>query len=816
MEAFFQDLRDGARSLRRTPGFTLTAIVLLALAIGANSALFSVIEAVLLRPLPYRDSLRLAVLWKTVPSKNIEWDWTSGPIVQDWRERNHAFEDMAIFLRPEASRVIWSMNTGPEEIQAAKTWGGFFELLGVQPALGRTFSREESQRGDAVAVLSSGFWQRRFGADKNILGKTLSLDGRSFTIIGVMPPEFQFPERETALWLPLASDSRWPLWQQQRFRIADAFGALVRLKPGFSIQQAQADMSALSEGMAREHPETDTGLSVRVVPMAEQIAGAGLRRSLSLLEGAVLCVLLIACSNIASLLMVRGRNRRRDLAIRAALGAGRVRLIRQLAAENFLLFAGGGLLGLLVAAWGLQALLALAPPGVPRLEGAGINVTVLAFTIGLSLIIGAIFGVLPALQVAVKQPEADLRDAGRGASSGPGAQRMRRWLVTTQFALAVILLGAAGLLLRSFRLLREVNPGFDASHMLTLLVKLPEQRYNSEERISAFINRAIEQVNALPGVREAAAGSADIGIFSGQTPDESIVTADRPLATDSQRHQRDLVSDRYFQVMGIPLLQGRLFSAEDVHGGPASAVINETMARRFWPGENPLGKRFKEILQGTGGKWMTVVGVVGDTSRNRDGSVDPTFYWSIRQWSLPRMEMVVRTDMEPASMIRAVAEAVRSADPSLPFFEVTPVDQRLRELDAPRQFQTGLFGIFAACALLLAAVGLHGLMSSSVEQRTREIGIRVALGATAASVMRLILREGLLCALLGSAIGLAGAVAAGRALSVWLFGITAADPPTLLLVIAVLGAVTLGVSCFTALRTARIDPATALRQEESR
>jgi putative ABC transport system permease protein len=682
--------------------------------------------------------------------------------------------------------------------------------------LGRTFSREESQRGDALAVLSHGFWLRRFGGDKSVLGKTLSLDGSSFTIIGVLPPEVQFPDQKTALWLPLASDARWTLWQQQRFRIADAFGALVRLKPGFSIQQAQADMGALSEGMAREHPETDAGLGVRVVRLAEQIAGAGLRRSLSLLEGAVLCVLLIACSNIASLLVVRGRNRRRDLAIRAALGAGRARLIRQLAAENFLLFVGGGLLGMLAAAWGLQGLLALAPPGVPRLEGAGINATVLAFTFGLSVIAGAIFGVLPALQVAVKQPEADLRDAGRAASSGPGAQRLRRWLVISQFALAVILLGAAGLLVRSFRLLRDVNPGFDTTHLLTLLVQLPEQRYNSEERIGAFINRAIEQVNALPGVREAAAGSASIGIFSGQTPDESIVTADRPMAADSQRHQRDLVSDHYFHVMGISLLQGRLFSAEDVHGGAASAVINETMARRFWPGDNPLGKRFQEVLQGAGGTWMTVVGVVGDMSRNRDGSVDPTFYRSIRQWSLPRMEMVVRTDSEPASMVRAVAGAVRSADPSLPFFEVTPVDQRVRELDAPRRFQTGLFGIFAACALLLAAVGLHGLLSSSVEQRTREIGIRVALGATSSSVMRLILREGLLCAVVGSAIGMAGAVAAGRALSVWLFGITAADPPTLLLVIGVLGAVTLGVSGFAALRSARIDPATALRQDESR
>jgi predicted permease len=787
--------------------------MVLALAIGANSALFSVIEAVLLRPLAYRDFQRLVVLWKTVPSKHIEWDWSSGPIVRDWRERNHVFEDLAIFLRPEGSLVTWSTNNGPEKIQACKAWGNFFELLGGQPALGRTFSGEESRRGDALAILSHGFWQRRFGADKGVLGKTLALDGIGFTIIGVMPPEFQFPEPKSELWLPLASDARWALWQQQRFRIADAFSALARLKPGFSVSDARTDMNTLSQVLAREHPETDAGLGVRVIPLAEQIAGVGVRRSLWLLEGAALCLLLIACSDIASLLTVRGRSRRRELAIRAALGGGRVRILRQLATENLLLFVTGGLLGVLAAAWSLSALLSLAPPGIRRLEGAGINSTVFAFTLGLSLVTGAIFGVFPALQAIVKRPEADLREAGRVSSAGPGAHRLRRWLVTTQFALAVILLGAAGLLARSFRLLLEVKPGFDTTHLLTMLVELPASRYNSEKPIRAFIEQAILKMNALPGIREAAAGSASIGIFSGQTPDESIVMADRPFQEDFQRHERDLVSDDYFRVMGIPLRRGRMFSAGDVYGGTAAAVINETMARRFWPGENPLGKRFKEVLRGAGGTWMTVVGIVGDASRNRDGSVDPTFYESIRQRSLPRMEMVVRTDLAPGSMAAAVREAVRSVDPSLPLFEVTPVEQRLRELDAPRRFQTELLGIFATCALLLAALGLYGLLFFSVEERTREIGIRVALGATASNVTRLIVQDGLLCALAGSTIGLAGAVAAGRALSAWLFGITAADPRTLLLVTAVLGVVTLGVSCFAALRGARIDPAIALRHE---
>ncbi len=810
---FFQDLRHGARSLLRTPGFTIIAAAVLALAIGANTALFSVMEAVLLRPLPYRDSDRLAVLWKTVPLKHIEWDWASGPTLRDWQERNHTFEDLAIFLRPEASLVAWSTNSGPEKLQTSEIGGPFFELLGVPPLVGRTFSVEESRRGDRLAVLSYGLWRDRFGGDRGVLGKALSLNGSSFTIVGVMPPEFQFPDRKAALWLPLASDPRWELWQQQRFRIADAFGALARLKPGFSLADAAGDMNGISRTLAREHPETDAGLGIRVVPLTEQIVGGGLRRSLLLLEGAVLCVLLIACSNIAGLLAVRARSRRRELAIRAALGAGRGRILLQVATENLLLFIGGGLAGVFVAAWGLRLLLSLVPPGVPRLAGAGINFAVLVFTLGLTLTVGAIFGVLPALQAAVKDPERHLRGAGRAEFVGPEAHRLRRSLLTTQFALAVVLLGAAGLLVRSFRLLLDVNPGFDTSHLLTLLVELPTSRYNSEERIRAFIQQAIDRIDALPGVRGAAAGSASMEIFSGQTPDESIVTADRPSTPDFQRHQRDLVSDNYFRVMGISLRRGRLFSSEDVHDGPAVALINETMARRFWPGENPLGKRFKEVLRGAGGTWMTVVGVVGDASRNRDGSVDPTFYRSIRQWSLSRMEMVIRTELPPGSLVAPVRKAMQSIDPSLPAFEVTSVQQHLRELDTPRRFETWLLGLFAACALLLTAVGLHGLASSSVEQRTREIGIRVALGSTAAGVIRLVLREGFVCALAGSAIGLVGAMAAGRALSAWLFGITTADPLTLLLVIAVLGVVTLGVSSVAAARIAHIDPATTLKVE---
>src|SRR5579871_769161 len=795
-------MRHGARSLLRSPGFTVSTIVVLALAVGANTALFSVIEAVLLRPLPYRDAQHLVVLWKTVPAKSIEWDWTSGPIVQDWRDRSHAFQDFAIYLRPEGSLVTWSTEDGPEKLQASKTQGSFFELMGVRPELGRGFSQEESRRGDALAVLSHGFWQRRFGADPGILGQSLSLDGAGFTIVGVMPAEFQFPDPHTALWMPLASDARWALWQQPTFRMADAFGGLARLKPDVSVSQARAEMNSVAESLAHEHRETDGGLGVSVIPLAEQIAGTGLRRSLGLLQAALLCVLLIAGFNIAGLLTVRGRHRQRELAIRAALGAGRWRMVRQLAVENLLLFGTSGLCGLLAAAWSLRALLAMAPAGVPRLEGASIHFLTFGFTFALSAAAGVIFGGFPAMQATTI-----------ASRSGRGTPRLRRSLVTAQFALAVILLGAAGLLLRSMRLLLEVNPGFDTTHLLTMQVELPAARYANEDRIHGFIEQAIERIDAVPGVREAAAGSASIEIFSGQTPDQSIVTEETPGAPDVQRHQRDLVSDGYFHLMGIPLRLGRVFNAGDVHDGAQVAVVNETMVRRYWPGESPLGKRFQEVLPGAGGAWLTVVGVVGDASRNRNGSINPAFYRPMQQWSLPRMEMVIRTVRDSGSVAAAIRAAMRSLDASIPPFELVSVEQHLRELDAPRRFETRLAGVFAAFALLLAALGLHGLMSSAIEQRAREIGVRVALGATQVNVMRVVVGEGLLCALAGSAAGLAGAVATGRILSSWLFGVTAADPMTLFSVTAILGVVSIAVSGLSAVRSTRIDPVSALRKE---
>jgi predicted permease len=816
MATLLQDFRYAMRVLGRSPGFTITAVLVLALAMGANTAIFSVIEAVLLRPLPYRDSQRLCMLWKTVPSRNIAWDWTSYPTIQDWREQSHAFEDLAVVLRPEGSQVILSneaSEAGPEKIQGTKVSGNFFEMLGVAPLLGRTFSRDESQRGDNCVVLSYGFWQRRFAPNKAVLGRTLRLDNQSATIIGVMPASFQFPDKTTQLWMLLTADSRWPLFQRQQFRIADAFCALGRLKPGVSIERARAEMSIISERLARQYPATDAGLGVRVVPVFEQIAGSQVRRALWVLGGAVICVLLIACSNITSLLVARGAGRRRELAVRAALGAGRARLVWQLAMENILLSLAGGLGGLLLAYTGLHTLLALVPADLPRADGVTINGTVLAFTFGICLLIGMVFGLLPAFQITEKNSQAGLHEGGRGSSAGRSVNRTRGLLVASQFAFAIVLLVGAGLLIRSFLLLNAVQPGFDTTHLLTMTVELPEARYSDEARIRNFSDDALRKIEALPGVRGAAVGSAIFGAFNGNSPNEKIVVEGRPVTQDVERHERDLVSDEYFQVMGIPLRQGRWFSAEDVHDGAPVAVINETMARRFWPSEDPIGKRFKEVLPGMDGAWLTVEGIVGDVSLSRDGNVAPIFYRSIRQWSMARMSFVVRTQGDPLDLAAAVRRAVRSVDSTVPYFDIATVEHQIEELDRPRRFQTELIGVFAVVALVLAALGLYGLMSYWVEQRTKEIGIRVALGATSRSVVRLVMRSGLQWACVGVVIGIGGAVAFGQALSNLLFGITATDPVTLVTVIGVLTVVAAAASSFPALRATKIDPTVALRHE---
>jgi predicted permease len=806
IEELWQDLRYGARMLIKSPGFTFVAAITLALGIGANTAIFSVIEAVLLRPLPYRDSERLCMLWKSVPVRNIEWDFTSYSAIRDWREQSKSFEDMAVILRPDGSEVTLQSDERTEKIQGSKVSGNFFETLGVRPSLGRTFTEDEARRGDDAVVLSYGFWQRRFGGDNAALGRALKIDNRSATVIGVMPPSFQFPDKNAQLWLLISADQRWATFQKIRF--ADGFSALARLKPGVSIEEARAEMNAVAGRLAQQYPATDANLGIRVVLLFDQIAGAQLRRGLWILGAAALCALLIACSNIASLLVARGAARRKELAVRAALGAGRWRLLRQLATENILLSLLGGLVGLLFARWALRALLALAPEDLPRADGIAINGTALAFAFTLCLLTGVVFGLLPALQITGGNLRASLNESGRSASAGAGVRRARGLLVTVQFTLAIVLLAGAGLMIRSFLLLDAVKPGFDTTHLLTMSVHHPNVE---RERIRAFFEEAIQKVEQLPGVRGAAVGGAVYGSFKGRAPNHNIVIEGKPAAQDPERHGVDGVSDGYFRVIGVPLRQGRLFSSEDHSDSPPVAVINETMARRYWPSESPLGKRFKRVMPGMEGEWITVIGVVGDITPNRDGRIYPLYYRTIRQWTWGNERMVVRTETPPLELAAAVRRAVRSVDSTVPDFEIITVEQALAKLDRPRKFQTQLIGAFAMTALLLSALGLYGLMSYLVAQRGKEIGIRVALGAQRPDVLKLVIGQGMAVALTGVSLGLGVALAVTRMIKSLLFGISATDPLTFVGIASLLLFVAFAACVIPAWLATKVDPLTALR-----
>ncbi|MGH9939140.1 MAG: ABC transporter permease, partial [Blastocatellia bacterium] len=586
-----------------------------------------------------------------------------------------------------------------------------------------------------------------------------------------------------------------------------------RLKPGVSIEEARAEMNTVAGRLAQQYPATDANLGVRVVPLFDQIAGAQLRRALWILGGAVLCVLLIACSNIASLLVARGAARRKELAVRAALGAGGWRLLRQLATENILLSLLGGFAGLLFAHWALRALLALVPEDLPRADGIAINGMALAFTGAICLLTGIVFGLLPASQITRGNLHASLNESGRSASAGAGVRRARGLLVAVQFTLAIVLLTAAGLMVRSFLLLDAVKPRFDTTRLLTMTVILPEAPYLDQARSRAFFEEAMQKIEQLPGVRGAAVGSAVSGNFRGRVPNVSIVVEGRPATQDAERHDRNIVSDGYFRVMGIPLLQGRSFSLEDHSGSPEVAVINETMARRYWPSESPLGKRFKEVLPGLDGKWLTVIGVVGDVVTNRDGILYARFYRTIRQWDWLNLPLVVRTETPPLELAAAIRRTVRSIDSAVPYFDITTAEQALAELDRPRKFQTRLIGVFAVIALLLSALGLYGLMSYLVAQRTKEIGIRVALGAQAADVLKLVIGQGMAIALTGVSLGLAAALAVTRLMKSLLFGVTATDPATFAGVATLLAAVALLACYIPARRATKVDPTVALRHE---
>ena len=809
----FNDLRYSIRTLLKSPGFTLVAVITLALGIGANTAMFSVINAVLLRTLPYKDPHRLAILWKTVPKKNIQEDWTSYPTFKDWKDHNSVFEDMALVFRPEAAQVVLTGNDRPERIQGAKVSANFFSVMGVSPILGRPFSPDEGERGDQVVVLSYGLWQRQFGSLPDALGNTLEIDGKSTRIIGVMPASFQFPSKESQLWLLNSADPRWPTFSW--IRLADAFCGVGRLKANVSPAQAQAEMSTIARGLEKQYPDTDDGLGIKVVPLSVHYAGNSVRLALWVLFGAVVFVLLIACTNVASLSLARGAVRQREFAIRTALGAGRAQLIRHLLTESAVLSLASGCLGLCLALIGIRILVVIGPRDIPGLVETGIDLRVLAFTLLISMLTGLLFGLAPAWKISRSDPNDFLKEGGRSATSGQGSGRSGQLLVVLEFALAVVLLTGAGLFVRSFLRIQEVDLGFKPERVLMMQMTLPDSWIQDNARTTAFFERAIQNVEALPGVEAAAIGG---GFGDEHIPNVTITVEGRPPVPSGERHEEitdDVISDGYFRVMGVPLLSGRFFSDQDgLHTAPV-AIISQKMAGQFWPGENPIGRRFHYGVPGESSDWHTVVGVVGDMLRNGlDRRGLSQFYLSHRQktWALS-FYFAVRTASDPLQLAAAVRSEIQSLDKTVWLDHVTTVELWLRELGSQRRFQTSLLSLFAVVALLLAAIGIYGLMHHSVTQRTHEIGIRVALGAQPRDVLGLIVGRGMVLAVIGLGIGLAGALALTRLLSSLLFGVSATDPITFLSVSLLLAAVALLACYLPARRATKVDPMVALRYE---
>jgi predicted permease len=805
LEDFWQDLRFGARMLFKQPGFTAIAVLTLALGIGANITIFSVVNSVLLRPLPYPNSDRLVFLWSDSPKLNIRERASAYANFSEWRDQNKSFEDLAVF---DPTVVTLTGAAEPEQVMSVRASANLFPLLGVAPMLGRTFTADEEQQRVRVVVLSHGLWQRRFGAAPDILGQTLQIDGVSSQVIGVMPGSF-LPDSENRIWEP---HTLFPDWEAQKGqRGTGSWQVVGRLKPQVSLAQAQTEMNTIAQRLEQAFPVANRGLGVNLVPLQLQYTGSNVRLALWMLFGAVVLVLLIACTNVANLMLARGIAREREMAIRMALGAGRLRLMRQLLTESALISLLGGAVGLLIASWGIRAILSFSPPNIRNLDSVTIDTRVLAFTTVVALLTGLLFGLAPALKISQTQPGAALKE-GRSASGGISGRRLRSLLLITEFSLAVLLLAGAGLLLRSFSKLQAVDPGFDPARVLHM--QLTPARNSTADQWRVFYQLVSERIAALPGVEAAGLTSE---IFIGGNPDGLITiegAAPDSSATARIPFRLDVISEGLFQTLRVPLRKGRFFNAQDKQGAVSVTIINETMARRFWPGEEALGKRFKLGPAQSTNPWLTVVGVVGDMRRQGlERQPIAQIFRPYLQRSERRLILLIRTTGEPTQLAPVVRSEIRAIDKTVLVNGIATLESQLDQRLAERRFQTWLLALFSALALLLAAVGIYGLMQQSVALCTREIGTRMALGAQPRDVLRLVIGQGMRLALCGIGIGLLAAFGLTRVLTGLLFGVTATDPTTFIAAPLVLLAVAL-LACFVpARRATKVDPMVALRHE---
>ncbi|HKG47548.1 MAG TPA: ABC transporter permease [Pyrinomonadaceae bacterium] len=804
---FLHDLRFALRMLLKNPGFTIVAVIALALGIGANTAIFSVVNSVLLRPLPYEDPERLVMVWEDASKSGHPRDTPTAANYADWRDQNQVFDGMAA-MTDESFNLTGAGD--PERLEGMRVSASLFPLLGVEPQLGRVFTAAEDQPGSQrVVLLSYGLWQRRFGGDPSIAGKPLTLNGESYIVVGVMPARFQFPTSDNQIWVPIAFTS-----EEAADRGVHYLQVVARLKSGVTLEQAQAEMHTIAARLQQQYPETNTDVGAAVTSLHEHLVG-DIKPALLILLGAVGLVLLIACANVANLLLARAAVRQKEIAVRIALGARRLRLIRQFLTESILLSTVGGVVGFVIAYTGLVLLRTFIPENISQTREISIDLKVLGFTFFVSVATGVIFGLAPAIQAVRFNQSETLKEGGRDAATGGSGKRLRSLLVTAEVAISLVLLIGAGLLINSFVRLRNVDPGFRSDNLLTMKIVMPEAKYLDRPRRIAFYNNLLQRVQSLAGVRSAAI-TTNLPLYH-QGNSISVHLQGRPEPPPGQELivVTRIISPGYFDTMTIPLLSGRKFSEQDIVTTPRVAVVSETMARSFWPNEDPTGKRIAIGEIKSDRDWINIIGVAKDV-RQVELTADPKpqMYLTYLQFGFfDSRDLVVKTDVDPASMAATVRKAVWEIDKDQPVSNIQTMEAILADSIARQRFSMVLLAIFAGVALVLAGVGIYGVMSYSVAQRTHEIGIRMALGAQTAAVLKLALAYGMKLVIIGIAIGLVAAFALTRLMSSLLFGVTATDPTTFTLISLLLIGVAALASYIPARRATKVDPMIALRYE---
>ena len=811
MESFLQDLKYALRGLVKNPSFAVISVAVLALGIGANTAIFSVVNAVLLRPLPFKDADKLVMVWESDQTHGIDRNLASPPALFDWRNQKAVFDDVAAWWYPQMN--LTQPGTDPEQARAALVSDNFFSVLGTQPIMGRDFLSGEDKFGmPRVTIISDSLWKRKFNSDPKIMGKAIALDGGEFTVIGVMPPGFDFPD-ETELWAPLG-------WNPSASRFARYLQIVARVKKDVPLKRAQAELSTLAKQREKENPQTNTNWGITVTPIRNQILGY-FRPALLVLLGAVIFVLLIACANLANLLMARATAREKEVSIRMALGASRPRLVRQFLTESLMLAIAGGAFGLFLAVIGVKLLTRLSPFRIPLGSNIRTDWAVLGFTLGVSCLTGLIFGLFPALQLSGPDVNGALKEAGRDLKGSTGRNRIRDLLVISEIAITLVLLAGAGLLLRSFLKLQQVDPGFRSSSVLSFNLQTPRSKYPDWYRVTDFYSQLVDKISSLPRVQTVGA--------SGSQPLQSawrfgFMINDRsaPRPGEGPIAQYRLVSPEYFQALGIPLLRGRELSVHDDANGAGVVLINKALADLYWSDSSPVGKHITLPTAGIGSIAhyaphsldAEIVGIVGnEKNAGLNQPAEPALYFTNKQFAARTMNIVVRTSGNPVDLIDSIRSEITSMDKELPITNVKTLDQVISDSVAPSRFSTMLLGIFAVIAVTLACIGIYGVMSCGVAQRTHEIGVRMALGAQSTQVLSMVVRQGLTLVSIGIVVGLAASFGLTRLMSSLLFGISATDPATFAGISVLLIFVSLLSCLIPALRAARVDPMVALRYE---